>query len=130
MEGEIRHKLWAECANTFTHLDGILISPNEKKSSYQKTHTRNPAFINNLRVFGEVGIILTHKQIGFKSKLDEKGSVGIFVGYATEHGGDVYRMNRLTTQRVRISRDVRWLGKFHVEGKYVDIPGYSRNNEI
>ena len=38
-------------------------------------------------------------------------------------------MYDLTTQRVRISRDVRWLGKFHVEGKYVDIPGYSRNNK-
>ena len=38
-------------------------------------------------------------------------------------------MYDLTTQRVRISRDVRWLGKLHVEGKYVDIPGYSRNNK-
>ena len=90
MEGEIRHELWAECANTVTHLDGIFIPPNEKKSSYQKKHTRNPTFINNLRVFGEAGIILTYKQIGFKPKLDEKGSVGIFVGYATEQGGDVY----------------------------------------
>ena len=82
MEGEIRHKLWAECANTATHLDGILIPPNEKKSNYQKIHNKNPAFIHNLRLFGRVRIMLTHKQIGFKSKLDEKGSVGIFVGYA------------------------------------------------
>ena len=52
------------------------------------------------------------------------------MGYDTEHRSDIYRMYDLTTQRVRISRDVRWLGKFHVEGKYVDIPGYSRNNEI
>ena len=42
--------------------------------------------------FWKKGIIFTHKQIGFKSKLDEKNSVGIFVGYATEHGGDIYRM--------------------------------------
>ena len=60
-----------------THLDGILIPPHEKKSSYYKIHTRNPTFINNLQGFGEVGIIFKHKQIGFKSKLDEKGSVGI-----------------------------------------------------
>ena len=90
MDGEISHKLWAECANTAIHLDGLLIRRNENKSSYQKIHTRNPTFINNLQVFGEVGIIFRHKQIGFKSKLDEKGSVGIFVGYATEHRGDVY----------------------------------------
>ena len=31
---------------------------------------------------------------------------------------------------IRISRDVRWLGKIHVEVKYMDIPGYSRNNKI
>ena len=31
---------------------------------------------------------------------------------------------------IRISRDVRWLGKIHVEVKYMDIPGYSRNNII
>ena len=67
--------------------------------------------------------MLTHKQKGFNSKLDEKGSVGIFAGYAIEHGGDVYRMYDLTTQRVRINRDVMWLGNFHVKGKYVDIPG-------
>ena len=79
MKGEIRRKLWAECANIATHLDKILIPPNEKKSSYQKIHYRNPMFINNLRVFGEVGIILPHKRIGFKSELDEKGPVGIFV---------------------------------------------------
>ena len=24
---------------------------------------------------------------------------------------------------------MRWLGKFHVQGKYVDIPEYSRNNK-
>ena len=63
--------------------------------------------MKNLQVLGEVEIILTHKQIGFKSKLDEKGAVGIFVGYATEHRSDLYRMYNLTTQRVRISRDVR-----------------------
>ena len=62
--------------------------------------------------------------------MDEKGSVGIFMGYDTEHRSDIYRMYDLTTQRVRISRDVRWLEKFRVEGKYVDIPGYSRNNKI
>ena len=36
IEGEIRHKLWADCANTATHLKGILIPPNEKKSSSRK----------------------------------------------------------------------------------------------
>ena len=62
--------------------------------------------------------------------MDEKGSVGIFVGYAMEHRGDVYWMYDLTMQRGRISRDVRWLENFHMEVKYVDIPGYSRNNKI
>ena len=72
---EIRHKLWVECANTATHLDSMFIPPNEKKSSNQKIHNRNSVFMNNLQVFGEVRITLTHEQIGFKSKLDENGSV-------------------------------------------------------
>ena len=29
MEGEIRHKLWAQCANMATRLDSILIPPDE-----------------------------------------------------------------------------------------------------
>ena len=79
--------------------------------------------MNNLRVFGEMRIKLKHKQIGFKSKLDERGSVRILVGYTTENRGDVYQIYDMTTQRARISRNVRSLGKFHMEGKYMDIPG-------
>ena len=34
---------------------------------------KNPGFINHLRIFGEMGFVLTHRQIGYKSKISDKG---------------------------------------------------------
>ena len=38
----------------------------------------------------------------------------MFVGYASNHAGNVYRMLNLKTKRVILSRDVRWLNTFLV----------------
>ena len=53
---------------------------------------KNPGFIGHLRIFGEMGIILGHKQKGYKSKISDKGKETFFVRYATDHAGDVYCM--------------------------------------
>ena len=51
---------------------------------------KNPGFINHLRISGEMGFVLTHRQIGYKSKISDKGKESFFVGYTMEHVGDVY----------------------------------------
>ena len=41
--------------------------------------------------------------------MDDRATKAIFVGYAIDHAGDVYRMYDPQTQKIKLSRDVRWL---------------------
>ena len=59
-----------------------------------------------MRIFGEIGIM---KKTGMLSKVDNKGVDGLFVGYAENHSGEVYRMLNLVTHKISLTRDVRWL---------------------
>ena len=34
---------------------------------------KNPGFINHLRIFEEMGFVLTHRQTGYKSKISDNG---------------------------------------------------------
>ena len=58
--------------------------------------------------------------------MSDKGKEAFFVGYATDHAGDVYHMYDPSTNR--ISRNVRWMGKFHNDGHPIEIPDYAENN--
>ncbi|KAG7337993.1 gag-polypeptide of LTR copia-type [Nitzschia inconspicua] len=49
------------------------------------------------------------------------GSPAIFLGYAKQHAGNVYRILDLKTQQLRLSRDVQWLSKTHGEYKKPQI---------
>ena len=100
----------------------------ERIYSYTKIFKKNPGFISHLRIVGKMGIVLTHKQIGYKSKISDKGKEAFFVGYATGHAGDVYRMYDSSTERIKISRDVRCIGKFHNDGHPPEILDYKENN--
>ena len=57
-----------------------------------------------------------------KPKLDDKGIVGIFVGYPEEHASDVYRMWCPSANGIRLSRDITWLKKSC--GKYMKKKEY------
>ena len=50
----------------------------------------------------------------------------MFMGYSTQHAGDVYRFLHLKTNHIIYSRDVEWLGKmwnefYHSSDAYVDL---------
>ena len=47
-----------------------------------------------------------------RSKLDTRGRTGIFVGYADDHAGNVYRFINIQTKKIILSRDVQWLNSF------------------
>ena len=55
-----------------------------------------------------------------QSKLANKGRLCMHLGQAVNHPRDTYRFLNLATDRVILSRDVRWLGK--VYGTYHSIP--------
>ena len=60
--------------------------------------------------------------------MSDKGKEAFFVGYTTEHAGDVYCMYSPSTKRIKISRDVRWMEKFYNDGHPIEIPDYEEYN--
>ena len=56
----------------------------------------------------------TDSKVG-RTKIDPRGKISLFVGYSTQHAGDVYRLLNPKTSRVIHSRDVKWTGKMWAE---------------
>ena len=79
-EGKLRKNLQAECAKTATDLDRVLIKDKNNKSHCKKIFGRHPAFLKHLKFFGEMGIIMIHKQEGHKSKMKDRGKEVILSG--------------------------------------------------
>ena len=52
-----------------------------------------------------------------RSKVDTRGRTGIFVGYAHNHAGNVYRFINIQTKKNILSRDIQWLNSFWKEDK-------------
>ena len=50
-----------------------------------------------------------------RTKIDPRGKISLFVGYSTQHAGDVFRLLNPKTSRVIHSRDVKWTGKTWAE---------------
>ena len=111
----MREKIWAECAKTATLLNNVLANKNvhsgkdqPPQSPYQVFYGKLPKYFSGLKVFGEIGIFkMSYSRL--QSKLNNKGSTAIFVGYSTRHGNNVYRMFNLTTHSISISRDITWI---------------------
>ena len=87
-----RDDLWAECGATATKLENLLLDSNEGKSPYELFYGKLPGNACNLRVFGEMTLITTHANKKICGKLEDCGKTCVFVGYAENHAGDVYRM--------------------------------------
>ena len=68
--------------------------------------------LHHLRTFEETGVVKDNKKKLY-SKLEDKGIVCLFLGYAEDHPEDTYRMLNLETKKVIITRDVKWLNKMH-----------------
>jgi hypothetical protein len=72
----------------------------DSKTLYKAWHERKPA-VSHLRVFGYLAFA---KELGHVSKLDDRSTRGVFIGYAK--GWKAYRILDPKTQRVRTARDV------------------------
>ena len=70
-----------------------------------------------LRSFGEMAVIAISDGKKMRSKLDTRGRTGIFVGYADDHAGIVYRFINIQTKQIILSRDIQWLNSFWKEYK-------------
>ena len=111
-EMERRKELWTEAASTATKLDNILHGK-DGKSAYIRMYNKCPEYEKHLRIFGEIGVVTKHPGPTIKSKLEDRGIVCLFLGYARNHARNVYRMLNLKTRKVILTRDVRWTGKMY-----------------
>eukprot|EP00733_Pompholyxophrys_punicea_P000165 Pompholyxophrys_punicea_v1_NODE_28_length_5163_cov_5.731206.p2 type:complete len:441 gc:universal NODE_28_length_5163_cov_5.731206:1806-3128(+) len=104
----LKHKLWAECFLTATVLANMSVSPRSLKSSNELFGDKSQdKIVAHLHKFGEVGYVANRKKI--QAKLDDRATKTIFVGYAEDHAGDVFRMYDPEKKSIKLSRDVHWL---------------------
>jgi hypothetical protein len=80
--GELRNKIWAECMMNVTYLSNIISTKLSSKSPFELLYGEKPKLHNNLKMFGEVGVVTTKERI--QAKLSNRGTIFMLVGY-TEH---------------------------------------------
>ena len=102
-------EFWCEVISTATNLDNIMVRPDRTKPPYTLFYNKNAKFMKHLRSLGEMAVVSIHEGRKMRSKLDNRGKTCMFVGYADDHSGDVYRFLNIKTKRIIMSRDARWL---------------------
>ena len=102
-------EFWCEVISTATNLDNIMVRPDRTKPPYTLFYNKDAKFMKHLRSFGEMAVVAIHEGKKMRSKLDNRGKTGMFVGYADDHSGDVYRFLNIHTKTIIMRRDARWL---------------------
>ena len=95
--------------STATNLDNIMVQPDRTKPPFTLFYNKDVKYMKHLRSFGEMAVVAIHEGKKMRSKLDNRGKTCMFVGYADDHSGDVYRFLNVKTKRIIMSRDARWL---------------------
>ena len=86
-----------------------------QKSPFYSIFAVDAKYAKHLRVFGEMCVVAdTNNKVG-RTKIDPRGNISFFVGYSTQHAGNVYRLLNRKTSRVIHSRDVKCIGKMWAE---------------
>ena len=86
-----------------------MVRPDRTKPPYTMFYNKDAKYMKHLRFFGEMAVAAIHEGKKMRSKLDNRGNTCMFVGYADDHSGDVYRFLNIITKRIIMSRDARWL---------------------
>ncbi len=107
---EMRANMWAECARIATMLENSMPDYVGEYPPIVKFKGEQYNWVYSLRTFGEMAVLLDNAT-ATQDKLTDRGRVCMFVGYSDEHPRHTYRFVNLSTNRVVISRDVKWLNK-------------------
>ena len=105
IEGEFCEGLWAECASTASFYEDIIVNKGKKKPPIELMLMFNQKVkeLRNFKRSGEMCVATTIDKI--QSKISDKGTTCIFVGYAVNHADDVYRLlNPETKKIIKIER--------------------------
>ena len=87
-----RQQLWCEAAQTPTLLDNILVQDSAKGPPFTQFLGVDAKYAKPLRVFGEMCVVVDTNNKAGRTKIDPRGKISLFVGYSTQHAGDVYRL--------------------------------------
>ena len=104
-----KRKFWCEVISTATKLDNIMVRKERTKPPFTLFYNDEPKYMKFLRSFGEMAVIAISDGKKMRSKLDTRGRTGIFVGYADDHAGNVFRFINIQMKQIIPSRDVQWL---------------------
>ena len=107
-----KRKFWCEVISTATKLDNIRVRKERTKPPHTLFYNEGARYLKYLKSFGEMAVIAISDGKKMRSKLDTRGRAGIFVGYADDHAGNVYRFINIQTTKIILSRDVQWLNSF------------------
>ena len=107
-----KRKFWCEVISTVTKLDNIMVRKERTKPPHTLLYNEGARYMKYLKSFEEMAVIAISDGKKMRSKLDTRGRTGIFVGYADDHSGNVYRFINTQTKKIILSRDVQWLNSF------------------
>jgi hypothetical protein len=79
LEGELRDKILVECVMNVAYLFNIISTNSSLKSPFELLYGEKPTLHNNLKIFGEVGVVTTKGKI--QAKLSNQGTTFTIVGY-------------------------------------------------
>ena len=114
-------EFWSEVISTATNLDNIMVRPDRTKLPFTLFYNKDVKYMKHLRSFGEIAVVAIHEGKKMRFKLDNRGKTFMFVGYADDHSGDVYRFLNVKSKRIIMSRDARLLNimwKHHKKHNY------------
>jgi len=100
-----QHLFCTEAANTVTHLENITIRKGTTRTTHYLFYGSDAPYAQHLQVFGTLAIV---KVLNMTNKLSDTGMKAIFVGHADKHVGNVYRFINPNTNRIILSRNVKW----------------------
>ena len=88
----------------------------------------NPAFAKHLQIWGEAGTV-TYKNKTTSNLADHEIQC-IFVGYATDHTRDTYKMWNPKTNQYYITKDIIWLKRMYFPKPEVAVEIYTQDIDI
>ena len=114
-----KKRLWAQCANTATQLENIIVKANNTKTSYELFYGVNPEWTKFLRTFGEIAMVQDGQLGQIKGKLTNRGMPCMFIGYPEDHAPNVYQFLKLGKASLILSRNAIWLNQSY--GEYMNL---------
>jgi hypothetical protein len=97
---QLRHELWPHAASLVTSLENTIVDQKGSTPHFILKGT-DPNWANNLRTFGEIGIVYTKPPI--RNKFQNNGSPCMFIGYAEDHTSNVFQFYNPKTYAILLS---------------------------